>query len=458
MAIHEIASAMRLVFLCVLIHFTCACADAQETKSAQPELPPAHEGVVDFDAHIQPILQRACVSCHGPAVQKGGLRLDTGTNLLEGGNHGKVVLARKAERSPLLRTVAGLEPKMRMPPGTSPPLSPKEIGVLRAWIDQGAELSRGTLVTRVEGMVTAFTKWWPDRSYFSFEFNVYGALSVFLVALICGAVGSLVVANRMAFFSDALAHCSFAGAAFGLLLGLILGASDEGFRRWIVVIMIQFGIIVGLLIAYVQEKSGLPSDTVIGVFFAGAIGLGAIFMKTIGSRKYFNLENFLFGNPLSVTATEILWLLFLLMVTWVFLIWNYNTLVFASFNESLAFSRHLQVRLGRYLFIALLGLIVNLCLQVVGVLLVNALLIVPAAAAGNFARNMRQLFWGAIVLGLLAGWLGMALSWEVVIPDPLAPSHTIMFGQGGVIVVINVLFFVVSMILGPRWKARASRA
>jgi zinc transport system permease protein len=312
----------------------------------------------------------------------------------------------------------------------------------------------GFLVTWVENLVTAFNHWWPEGTFFSFEMNVYSTLSVFLVAIICGAVGSLVVANRMAFFSDALAHCSFAGAACGLLLGLILGASDQSFRQWIMLIMIIFGVVVGVLIAFVQEKSGLPSDTVIGVFFAGAIGLGAIFMKTVGGRKYFNLESFLFGDPLTVQPPEILWLTLLLFVTWAFLIRGYNTLVFASFNDSLAFSRKLRVRVSRYVFVALLGLIVNLCLQVVGVLLVNALLIVPAATAGNFARNMRQLFWGAIVLGLVAGWLGLALGWEIVIADPLAPSQKLQFGYGGMIVVINVLFFVVSMAIGPRWKAR----
>ncbi len=316
----------------------------------------------------------------------------------------------------------------------------------------------GSLVEWVEHFIASFTHWWPEGSFFAREWNVYSALAVTLVALICGAVGSLVVANRMAFFSDALAHCSFAGVACGLLIGLILGTSDESFRQWIMLIMIVFGIVVGLLIAFVQEQSGLPSDTVIGVFFAGAIGLGAIFVKTVGSRKYFNLEAFLFGDPLWVEAPEILWLLLLLVLTWAFLVTNYNTLVFASFNESLAFSRQLRVRVSRYLFIALLGLIVNLCLQVVGVLLVNALLIVPAATAGNFARNMRQLFWGAICLGLLAAWAGVALSWEVRIPDPLSPDKAIPFGQGGVIVVLNVLLFAASMVLGPRWKSRASKS
>src|SRR4051794_32911276 len=73
----------------------------------------------------------------------------------------------------------------------------------------------GPLITWFENLVTGFNQWWPADSFFFFEMNVYSALAVFLVALICGAVGSLVVANRMAFFSDALAHCSFAGAACG---------------------------------------------------------------------------------------------------------------------------------------------------------------------------------------------------------------------------------------------------
>ncbi len=303
-------------------------------------------------------------------------------------------------------------------------------------------------------LTLSITKLFPEGTIGSFQINIYSFLSILLVSLICGAVGSLVVGNRMAFFSDALAHCSFAGIALGLLLGLILRVTNsEDFKQWILLIMVVFGIVVGLLIALVQEKSGLPNDTVIGVFFAGAIGLGAMVVKIGNNRPYFNLESFLFGNPLTVTPQEILWLLFLLVVTWAFLIPNYNTLVFASFNSSLALSRQLRVRLCRYLFIALLGLIVNLCLQIVGVLLVNALLIVPAATAANFARNMRQHFWGAIALCLFAGWFGVVLSWEVVLRDPLT-TRPLQFGQGGTIVVLSVLCFIVSLKVGPLFKDR----
>src|SRR5688572_11745825 len=114
----------------------------------------------------------------------------------------------------------------------------------------------------------------PLGSAWSLPGFVNGVIVVTLVGLVCGAVGGLVVGNRMAFFSDALAHCAFAGVALALLIGLGLGARGQEFKDLIVYIMIAFGVIIGLLIAYVREKTFLASDTVIGVFFAGSIGLG----------------------------------------------------------------------------------------------------------------------------------------------------------------------------------------
>src|SRR5262245_7150934 len=190
-------------------------------------------------------------------------------------------------------------------------------------------------------------------------------------------VGSIVVGNRLAFFSDALAHCAFAGVAFALMIFLfaVHGFPPGVIKEWTRVIMVAFGVVVGLGIAWVQEKTSLANDTVIGVFFAGAIGLGAVFMKAVSRRSNaFNLENFLFGSPMEATAGDILLLAALAVVTLAFMTWHYNSLVFTSFNSSLARSRQVPIRLSNYLFIALLGVIVNLCLSIVGALLINALL------------------------------------------------------------------------------------
>lgn len=310
----------------------------------------------------------------------------------------------------------------------------------------------------VDAGIVWFTGLWPAGTFLSWSFNVSALAAIILVALICGMVGSIVVGNRLAFFSDALAHCAFAGVAFALLMFLFVfpGSDNETIKEWMRLIMVIFGVIVGLGIAWVQEKTSLANDTVIGVFFAGAIGLGAVFMKAVSRRGgYFNLENFLFGSPIDATAGDIVVLALLAVVTLAFMIWHYNALVFTSFNASLARSRRVPIRLSNYLFIALLGVIVNICLSIVGALLINALLIVPAATAANVSRNMRQLFWLSIMLCLGFGIGGHVLSWEIQIHDP-ASREPIQFGISGIIVVLSVIAFFISMAMGPILRRRAA--
>ncbi len=316
-----------------------------------------------------------------------------------------------------------------------------------------------TLVQWVEHGIDQLSRMAPDGTFFSFSFNVQGLLGVVLVSLICGAVGSMVMGNRMAFFSDALAHCAFAGVALGLLLALFTGArTEKEFYGWVTPIMLGFGILVGLGIAFVREKTTLASDTVIGVFFAGAIGFGAVILKALSRRSFFHPENFLFGDLVTVSAEDLIYLFALAVITGVLLAWLYNDMVFTSFNPSLARSRRIPVRLCLYLFIVLLAVIVNLCLKIVGALLINALLIVPAATAANLCRNMRQLFWSTIALCLAVGVVGQWVSWELKLPDPGGAGDPIRFGTGGTIVVLSVILFFVSMWLGPRLRGKQAVA
>jgi zinc transport system permease protein len=299
----------------------------------------------------------------------------------------------------------------------------------------------------------------PDGTLYSFSYSVRGLLAILLVSLICGAVGSLVVGNRMAFFSDALAHCAFAGVGLGLLSALFLEmGKQEDFVGWVTLIMVVFGAVVGLLIALVRQKTGLANDTVIGVFFAGAMGLGALILQPLSRISYLNPENFLFGNPITVQSGELILIFLLAVATAVALVWMYNALVFASFNPSLARSRRLPVQGYKYLFIVLLAVTVNLCLKIVGALLINALLIVPAATAANVSRNMRQLFWTTIGLCLLVGAGGQWLSWEIKLPAPRGIGTPIHPGIGGTIVFLSVVLFFASMVLGPRFRGRQATA
>lgn len=282
-------------------------------------------------------------------------------------------------------------------------------------------------------------------------------LAVLLVCGTCGAVGSLVVGNRMAFFSDALAHCAFAGVALGLLGAMVTvggrldRAEQADFIEWLVPgVMAILGVVVGLLIARVRESTALASDTVIGVFFAGAIGLGAILMPVLSrvSKARFNPEALLFGSVTFVSVADILLLAVLAALTAGLLTVWYNEFVFASVNPSLARSRRVRVRLVNAGFVVLLSLIVFLSIRAVGALLINALLIVPAATASNLSRNLRHYFWLTLALSVGAGVVGTALStMPVPLGDKVAPLD---YGAGGLIVVLSVLLFLASLALRKR--------
>jgi zinc transport system permease protein len=297
----------------------------------------------------------------------------------------------------------------------------------------------------------------PEHTFFAWSFNIKVVLALILVSLCCGAIGSLVIGGRMAFFSDALAHCSFAGVSIGFLLFLVFGPlfgyeakNESAFWTWLTIIMVVFGILAGCGIVWVRTRTGLSSDTVIGVFFAGAVGLAAALRDLMRHRALFNLEDFLFGDPVTISSGQLLVLAGLLIFTALLLAGIYNYLLLASFNQSLALSRRVPVQFVQYLFIILLALIVNLCLRFVGALLINALLIIPAATAVNLSQNMRQLFWRTILLCLVLSLFGEWLSWDL----QWSTNSQYRLGVSGTIVLLNVFAFILSMVIGPWLLAR----
>lgn len=287
-------------------------------------------------------------------------------------------------------------------------------------------------------------------------FMVKGVIAILLVCTLCGTVGSMVVGNRMAFFSDAMAHCAFAGVALGYLTVVFAGIGRDEERASLIVplVMVLFGAAVGAAIVYVRERTGLANDTVIGVFFAFAIGFGAMLFQVLRQESTFNPETFLFGNLIFIPESALVYLLVLVFVVGGVFCWRYNQLVFASFNPSLARTRRVSLRLNNYLFIVLLALVVNLSIKAVGALLINALLIVPAAASSNVARNLRQMFWLTVGFCVVSGLLGFYLSTAVAIP---IRGQAVKFGPSGTIVVVSVsLFFGTALWAGARRNAGRS--
>jgi len=287
------------------------------------------------------------------------------------------------------------------------------------------------------------------------NYHIASLLSVLLISSICGLVGALVVGNRMAFFSDAMAHCAFAGISLGLIIAIyMLGfttRSDE--LQWFLpLVMALFGAAVGVGIAFVRENTGLASDTVIGVFFAAAIGFGAMILQAFPTGRSFDPERFLFGGPNFVQPLDLVILAILLVVTALILVWRYNRFVLASFNPSLARSRGVSVALDSYVFIVLLALIVNFSISAVGVLLINALLVVPAATASNVSSSMRQMFRWTLYVSLGSGLVGLYLSRRLNFTINGEPRQ---FGVSGTIICVGVLGFALSMglaYLGRRFR------
>ena len=223
-------------------------------------------------------------------------------------------------------------------------------------------------------------------------------VALILLAPMAATMGVQVVSFRMAFFSDAISHSAFAGVA----LGLIFSINPH-------VAMPVFGILVGLGIMAVQRNSALSSDTIIGVFFSAvmAFGLAVVSRDNAVAR---DLQQFLYGDILTITETDIRWLIGLFFALAAFQIWGYNRLLYIGLNPVVAKAHRIKVFFWQYLFAGLLALVVMFSVWAVGVLLVTALLIVPAATARNLARTAGGMFWWSILVSVTSAVAGLVLS------------------------------------------------
>jgi len=223
-------------------------------------------------------------------------------------------------------------------------------------------------------------------------------IGLLLLAPMAAAMGVQVVTFRMAFFADAISHSAFAGVALGLIFSIN--------PHWS---MLIFGLLVGLIIMMVQRHTTLSSDTVIGVFFSGVIAFGlAVVSRDRNAAR--DLQRFLYGDILTIGDDTIAALLILFAVIMLFQAWGYNRMLYIGFNPLLAQVHKVRVAVYQYLFAALLSLVVIFAVWAVGVLLVTALLIVPAATARNMARSAGSMFWWSLAVSLSSAVAGLIIS------------------------------------------------
>lgn len=270
---------------------------------------------------------------------------------------------------------------------------------------------------------------WAQQS-----FMVRALIECILLTPICAAMGVKVVNFRMAFFSDAISHSAFAGVAIGFLL-------NELFSRWHGafdprISLIVFGLVVGLGIAMVRRRTSLSNDTVIGVFFSTVVALGIAIVTSSGSRTT-NFQSYLYGDILTLDAADLALTAALAAVVILFAIIGFNSMTLVGLNAELAHSRGIRVRLYEYWFCALLSLVVTVSIRTAGILLVTALLVVPAAAARNVARDAGGMLRWSIIIGLVSGISGTLASYS---------SYLNQMSTGATIVLAAALLFGLSFV------------
>ena len=225
-------------------------------------------------------------------------------------------------------------------------------------------------------------------AWMEYTFMKHALLAILLMTPLFGLLSTMVVSSRMAFFSDSLGHGAFTGIAIGAIVGSIAPLTS----------LILFSIVFALLITYIKHKTAASADTVIGVFSSTAIAVGLMIMSRGGGFSKF--------SPL-LTPADLMGLCAvnaLVLIGWVLL---FNQLLLLSVNASLARSRGISTITVESLFAALLAVVVAVSIQWVGILIINALLVLPGAAARNIARSVKEYHLASIMIALVSGFVGL---------------------------------------------------
>ena len=232
------------------------------------------------------------------------------------------------------------------------------------------------------------------------DFMKNALLALLIMAPLFGLLSTMVVTGRMSFFSDALGHSAFTGIAIGAICGL---SAPTGAA-------VVFSVFFALLFSFVRSRSNQAADTLIGVFSSSAVALG-IFVATMGGGSFTKYNKYLIGDILSVTSGEIGMLALVLVAVLIFWVLCANRLTLTAIHPQLASSRGIPVGLSQTLFVTAIAVVVTLSISSVGLLILNSLLVLPAASARNISRNLKQYHGFSVLFALVAGIGGLTVSY-----------------------------------------------
>lgn len=225
-------------------------------------------------------------------------------------------------------------------------------------------------------------------------------LAVLIMAPLFGLMSTMIVTGKMSFFSDALGHSAFTGIAIGCIFGIAAPT----------LVAVIFSLLFALLFSFVRNRSSHTADTLIGVFSSTAVALG-IFIATYGGGSFTKYNTYLIGDILSVTPSEIGMLGIVLVVVLIFWIFFSNRMTLTSIHPQLASSRGISVPAIQTAFTAVIAVVVTLAISWVGLLILNSLLVLPAASARNVSKNIRQYHLYSVIFALLSCITGLVISY-----------------------------------------------
>ena len=235
---------------------------------------------------------------------------------------------------------------------------------------------------------------------FQWSFMRNALLAVLLMGPLFGLLSTMIVTGRMSFFSDALGHSAFTGIA----IGAICGAGDP---TWVAVL---FAVAFAALFSWVRSRSNQAADTVIGVFSSTAVALG-IFVATLDGGSFTKYNRYLIGDVLSITPSQLILLALVLLGVLVFWVLLSNRLTLCAIHPQLAASRGISAAWTNGIFTAVVAVVVTLAISWVGLLIINSLLVLPAASARNVSKNLKQYCLFSVLFALMAGLGGLLLSY-----------------------------------------------
>ncbi|QKJ28125.1 zinc ABC transporter, integral membrane protein [Aliarcobacter cibarius] len=261
---------------------------------------------------------------------------------------------------------------------------------------------------------------------FQYEFMINAFIAGISIAILTSTLSLFVVVKRYAMLSDALAHISLLGVAIGFL-----------FQISTIFTTIIISIIASIMIEYLRSYKKLYSDSMLSIFLSSALAFSVIIVSLSNSFNT-SLFDYLFGSIVAITHEDILTILIFFILTLIFMIIHYKKLFLICFNEELAISAGINVRLINLIFTALIGALVAISIKIIGALLIGAIMIIPVVSALCLKKGFKITWILSTLFAILGVVIGLFLSFYISIPS------------GATIVIVLLSIFILTLIFSTR--------